>query len=257
MPLDPLAERAFGVRADDYERHRAGWPDGAVERALSGAGAGAESTVVDLAAGTGKLTRELVSRAARVIAVEPSADMRRELRARVPDAEVLDGTADAMPLDDASADAVLVGEAFHWFARPEAVAEIARVVRPSGGLALLWNAHDFGDEPWVRRMGELLDSRRAPGVTPINRKVTGLWKRVFDDSPFEPLAGPFQTRHEQRTDAEGLVAHISTWSFVGALDDAPRAALERDLLALVRREHPSPGEVAIPYRTDVYWTRRR
>src|SRR5919202_1077240 len=132
MPMDPLAERAFGTRADDYERHRAGWPAEAVERALAGAGAAAESTVVDLAAGTGKLTRELVPRVARVIAVEPSGEMRRELAARVPEAEVLDGAADRMPLGDASADAVLVGEAFHWFARAEAVVEIGRVVPPGG-----------------------------------------------------------------------------------------------------------------------------
>jgi ubiquinone/menaquinone biosynthesis C-methylase UbiE len=255
--MDPLAERAFGTRADDYERHRSGWPAEAVERALAGAGAGPEATVVDLAAGTGKLTRELVPRVARVIAVEPSADMRRELGRRVPGAEALEGTADSIPLGDASVDAVLAGEAFHWFATREAVAEIARVVRPGGGLALLWNAHDFGPDPWARAMGELLDSRRAPGVTPINRKHTGLWKQVFDGSPFDPLSGPFQMRHEQRTDVDGLVAHIATWSFVGALEDGPRAALVRDLAELLRREHPSPGDVAIPYRTDVYWTRRR
>ncbi|HKP89619.1 MAG TPA: class I SAM-dependent methyltransferase [Thermoleophilaceae bacterium] len=257
MPIDPLAERAFGARADDYERHRPGWPAEAVEQALAGVGAGPESTVVDLAAGTGKLTRALVPRVARVIAVEPSADMRVQLEARVPEAEVAAGTADALPLGDESVDAVVVGEAFHWFCTPEAVAEIARVVRPGGGLAMLWNAHDFGSEPWVRAMGELLDSRRAPGVTPINRKQTGLWKRVFDDSQFEPLSPPFRMRQEQRTDVDGLVAHISTWSFVGALDEEPRAALQRDLADLLRREHPSPADVAIPYRTDVYWTRRR
>ena len=255
MPLDPLAERAFGVRADDYERHRSGWPDEAVERALAGVGADPDAIVVDLAAGTGKLTRELVPRVRRVIAVEPSDDMRAVLAAQVPEAEALAGTADAMPLDDASVDAVLVAEAFHWFCTAEAVAEIARVIRPGGGLALLWNAHDFGGDPWVRSMGELINSRRAPGVTPINRKQTGLWKQVFESAPFEPLER-FELRHEQRTDVDGLVAHIATWSFVGALDDGPRAELVRDLAELLRREHPSPDDVAIPYRTDVYWTRR-
>ena len=255
MPIDPLAERAFGTRADDYERHRPEWPEEAVERALRGAGAGPAATIVDLAAGTGKLTRALVRHAARVIAVEPSADMRRQLAERVPDAEILEGSAESIPLGEASVDALLVGEAFHWFATREAVDEIARVVRPGGGVALLWNAHHFGGDSWVRAMGELIDSRRAPGVTPINRKHTGLWKAAFDGSPFEPLE-LFQTRHEQRTDVDGLVAHIATWSFVGALEDGPRAALMRDLAELLRREHPSPGDVAIPYRTDVYWARR-
>jgi SAM-dependent methyltransferase len=256
MPLDPLAERAFGARAREYERHRPGWPAGAVDRAFAALDLGARATVVDLAAGTGKLTRELAPRAGEVVAVEPSADMRRQLAASVPGVSVLDGTAEAIPLGDASVDAVFVGEGFHWFATREAVAEIARVVRPGGGLALLWNAHDFPSEPWAAAMGELLDERRAPGVTPINRKVTGLWKRVFDDSPFGPLEH-WATRQEQRTDVDGLVAHISTWSFVGALDDEPREALLRDLGELLRERHPSPGDVAIPYRTDVYWTRRR
>jgi ubiquinone/menaquinone biosynthesis C-methylase UbiE len=181
--------------------------------------------------------------------------MRRQLAERVPEAEILAGTAESIPLGDASVDAVLVAEAFHWFSTREAVEEIARVVRPGGGLALLWNAHDFGGDPWVGAMGELINSRRAPGVTPINRKHTGLWKTAFEGSPFEPLQ-LFQTRHEQRTDVDGLVAHIATWSFVGALEDEPRAALARDLGDLLRREHPSPHDVAIPYRTDVYWTRR-
>jgi SAM-dependent methyltransferase len=193
---------------------------------------------------------------AHVIAVEPSADMRRELAARVPEAEAVEGAAESLPLGHASVDAVLVGEAFHWFASAAAVAEIARVVRPGGGLALLWNTHDFGSDPWVAAMGRLLTERRAPGVTAINRKHTGLWRDAFDGSPFEPLEH-LETRHEQRTDVDGLVAHISTWSFVGALDDGPRAELQRDLAEVLRREHPSPDDVAIPYRTDVYWTRRR
>jgi ubiquinone/menaquinone biosynthesis C-methylase UbiE len=256
MPLDPLAERAFGTRAAEYERHRPGWPGEAVDRPFAALDLGARATVVDLAAGTGKLTRELVQRAGEVVAVEPSADMRRQLAASVPGVSVLDGAAEAIPLGDASVDAVFVGEGFHWFATREAVADIARVVRPGGGLALLWNAHHFGHEPWVVEMGKLLDARRAPGVTPVNRKRTGRWRRAFDESPFAPLEH-WQTRHEQRTDVDGLVAHIATWSFVGALADEPREALLRDVGELLRERHPSPGDVAIPYRTDVYWTRRR
>jgi ubiquinone/menaquinone biosynthesis C-methylase UbiE len=256
MPLDPLAERAFGTRAAEYERNRPGWPAEAVERALAELGLDRESTVVDLAAGTGKLTRELVPRAGRVVAVEPSADMRRELAAVVPEAESLDGTADSMPLDDGSVDGVVVAEAFHWFANRDAVAEIARVVRPGGGLALFWNSHDWGHEPWLAAMGELLNERRAPGVTPVNRKQTGRWKEAFEGSPFEPLS-QFEVRQEQRTDLRGLLAHVSTWSFVGALEPDARASLMVELEDLLGREHPTPEDVVIPYRTEVYWARRR
>src|SRR2546421_962462 len=124
MGVDPHAERGFGSGADDYDRHRPGWPPEAVERALTELGLGEDSTVVDLAAGTGKLTRELLPRTGHVVAIEPSADMRRRLSEVVPDAEPVDGAADAMPLGDGSANAVFVGEAFHWFATPEAGAEI-------------------------------------------------------------------------------------------------------------------------------------
>ena len=255
MALDPLAERAFGERADVYERHRAGWPADAVDAVFAGLGLDGESTVVDLAAGTGKLTRELVPRAGRVIAVEPSEDMRRQLAEAVPAADVRAGSAEDMPLDDAAVDAVLVAEAFHWFGTREAVAEIARVVRPGGGLALLWNVHDFPPEEWARRMGELLSARRAPGVTPANRKQTGLWREAFEGAPFGPLEH-YGTRQEQRTDAAGFVAHVSTWSFVGALDEQARAALVRDLGELIAATHPTPDDIAIPYRTEAYWTRR-
>src|SRR5918912_750908 len=142
MPVDPHAERGFGSGAEEYERHRPGWPPEAIERALAELGIAPGATVVDLAAGTGKLTRELVPRVARVVAVEPSADMLGRLEVVVPEAEAVAGTADAIPLADASADGVLVAEAFHWFATPAAVAEIARVLRPGGGLALLWNLYD-------------------------------------------------------------------------------------------------------------------
>src|SRR5437667_11734923 len=102
MAVDPRAEQAFGSEAEAYERHLPGWPGEAVARALGCLGRGPASEVVDLAAGTGKLTRELIQLVRRVIAVEPSADMRRTLAAAVPAAETLDGTAEAIPLPDAS-----------------------------------------------------------------------------------------------------------------------------------------------------------
>src|SRR5436305_9983779 len=221
MAIDPRAKKAFGSQAEEYERHRPGWPAEAVRRALGRLGLDAESEVIDLAAGTGKLTRELVPLVRRVIAVEPLADMRRALATAVPVAETLDGTAESIPLPDESVDGVFAAEAFHWFATGEAVAEIARVVRPGGGLALLWNSHDWVHEPWLAEMGELLNERRAPGVTPVNRKQTGRWKEAFDGSPFESLS-QFEVRQEQRTDLGGLLAHISTWSFVGALEPVAR-----------------------------------
>jgi SAM-dependent methyltransferase len=259
MALEPLAERGFAARAREYESARPGWPGEVVDALIGELGVTAESsTVVDLAAGTGKLTRELMGRAARVIAVEPSAAMRVELAAIVPGAEVLEGVADAIPLPDASADAVFVAEAFHWFATKEAVAEIARVLRPGGGLALLWNVHVWqGDEPGVSATAELITARRAPGVTREERYQSGAWREAFGEGElFEPFR-ELQVRHEQVVDIEGLLLHMSTWSFVAALGDRERESLLADVRVVLERELPDPDRVVIPYRTDAHWARRR
>lgn len=255
MALDPLAERGFGRRARDYERGRPGWPAEALETVLGELDLGSAATVVDLGAGTGKLTRELRQRVGRVIAVEPSDSMRDVLRSAVPGVEPLDGAAEALPLADASVDAVFVGDAFHWFATRAAVAEIARVVRAGGGLVLMWNSHAWGDESWLREMGELIGPRSAPGVRPENRHQSGLWREALDGAPFGELH-TVRVRHELHTDLAGFLLHISTWSFVSALDDDDRDDLLRELRGVLQRALPDPDHVTIPYRTDAYWARR-
>src|SRR5437764_13030017 len=114
MAMDRRAEQAFGSQADAYEQRRPGWPVEAGSRALECLGLGAEAEVVDLAAGTGKLTRELIPLVRGVIAVEPSADMRQVLAAAVPGAEALAGTAEAIPLAAASVAPVSAAGPFHW-----------------------------------------------------------------------------------------------------------------------------------------------
>ena len=134
--IHPAAAAGFGRSAEAYERGRPGYPDAAVDRlvaALPG------RRVVDLAAGTGKLTRALVARGCDVVAVEPVAEMRALI---APPARAVEGVAEATGLPDASADAVTVAQAFHWFDGPRALAEIHRVLRPGGVLALIWNRRD-------------------------------------------------------------------------------------------------------------------
>jgi SAM-dependent methyltransferase len=145
--------RSFGAVADRYARARPGYPQAAVEWLLEAA-SGRE--VVDLAAGTGKLTQVLVESGAAPVAVEPDAGMRAALGTAVPGVEALEGSAEAIPLPDASADAVLVAQAFHWFDPERACDEIARVLRPGGVLGLLWNLRD-GSVPWVADLDRILD----------------------------------------------------------------------------------------------------
>ncbi|HET7170947.1 MAG TPA: class I SAM-dependent methyltransferase [Gaiellales bacterium] len=145
--------RSFGAVADRYARARPGYPQAAVEWLLEGAPG---RKVVDLAAGTGKLTQVLVESGAAPIAVEPDAGMRAALVTAVPGVEAMEGSAEAIPLPDACADAVLVAQAFHWFDPERACDEIARVLRPGGVLGLLWNLRD-GSVPWVADLDRILD----------------------------------------------------------------------------------------------------
>ena len=134
----PNAAR-FGDVADAYERARPLYPDAALAELAARCGLRAGTPVVDLGAGTGKLTRQLVALGADVIAVEPSAGMRARLAAAVPSVRVLDGTAEDIPLPDVSVEVVAAGQAFHWFDTRRALDEIARVLRRGGWLALMWN----------------------------------------------------------------------------------------------------------------------
>ena len=167
--------RSFDRAAEEYERGRPGYADAA----LDALGLPADSVVLDLAAGTGKLTRQLVPRFARVIAVEPLDGMRAQLERVVPGAEALVGTAESIPLDDDSVDAVFVAEAFHWFGTSAALDEIARVLRPGGTLAVLFNERDGElDPPLTQAFRDTLDElalKKPPEVT----VSSGLGKRPF------------------------------------------------------------------------------
>jgi ubiquinone/menaquinone biosynthesis C-methylase UbiE len=231
------AAEGFSRSAEAYERGRPEYPDAAIEHVVELMRPGA--TVLDLAAGTGKLTRPLVAAGLRVVAVEPVPEM----RAALPGA--LEGTAEAIPLGDGSVDAVTVGQAFHWFDGDAALAEIARVLRPGGLLALVWNRR-VDTDPLNKAIEELVAPYR--GDTPGHR---GPWRAAFDrTSAFTPLEeAAFE--HPVVQDADSLEARVGSISFIAALDPAERAGvLER------ARAIAGDGEVTIPYRTEVLTCRR-
>lgn len=148
--------RSFGSQAAAYDRGRPSYPPEAIDWLLAGSDA---RDVLDLAAGTGKLTARLVERGLNVVAVDPIPEMLEVLRDALPDTPALVGTAEQIPLPDASVDAVLVAQAWHWFDADRAVAEIARVLRPHGTLGVVWNTRDerLG---WVREFGRIVGSER-------------------------------------------------------------------------------------------------
>jgi ubiquinone/menaquinone biosynthesis C-methylase UbiE len=232
-----------------YERGRPSYPDEAVAAIVDALGIGPGRTVVDLAAGTGKFTRLLVPSGATVVAVEPMPAMRDRLAAAVPGVDrVLDGTAESLPLPDASVDAVTVAQAFHWFDHQPALAEIARVLRPGGGLAMLWNRRDES-VPWVRRMSELVRWHDHQASTYDSTDWAGI---VAASGRFEPLQSA-RFRYEQLIDTEGLVDRALSISYVAdspAEQQAEVAAMMRDLAAGFDQPF------VLPYHTLVFWCRR-
>jgi SAM-dependent methyltransferase len=253
VSVDPRAAAGFGEAAEAYERGRPSYPPRAIIRLLEEFGVRREGVVVDLAAGTGKLTRLLLPQVGTVIAVEPVPEMGRVLASSLPTVTLLGGTAEAIPLAEESVDAVFVGEAFHWFRPTEAAVEIARILKPRGGLSLLWNVPTWteDDTPWLAAFKETVEHhKREAGDYPAG---SGRWEvPLAETGLFDELQHDDDT-HIQRFPVEDFVAQVASWTWIAGLPDMNREAVLTDIRALLRDQ----SEIVIPYRTDVYWTRRR
>jgi len=236
--------RSFEEVAELYERVRPTYPDEAVALMANELGTGDDSTVLDLGAGTGKLTRALLGRAARVVAVEPGREMLAQLRRVVPDAEAVLGAAEAIPLEDGSVDAVVCGQSFHWFRRDEAVGEIRRVLRPGGGLGLIWNSRDR-DDPVQAEVTRLLEPFVPPGREALPTTASRFAAATFGDL----VTAEF--RFEQELDADALTGRILSISFVAAASEERQRGLEQQLRSFVAAQG---GRVRFRYRTEAYVT---
>jgi SAM-dependent methyltransferase len=229
---------SFGNVAETYDRVRPPYSEKLLDRAPEVLGLGAGARVLDLAAGTGRLTRELERRFADVIAVEP------DDRMRAVHGTALEGSAEAIPLEDASVDAVFVGEAFHWFDPHVAITEIARVLRSRGGLAIFWN-HWFETEPplpddalaILREPWERSQAQRRPP-----------WDEAFAESPFEPLQVE-RDGDEITVDPDELLTLYSTTSSLAVLPAGEREAI------LTRARALLPGPYRLPLKYELTWTK--
>lgn len=229
--------RSFGPAAERYHRLRPSYPAEAIDFVLHGRPPG---RVLDVGAGTGKLTALLVDRAEQVIAVEPDPQMRAVLAGSVPAAAVAAGTAERLPLPDASVDAIFAGQAFHWFVRPDADRELARVLRPGGVVGLLWNLPDT-TVPWV------------PEVYRVTRRPEVAWSTDGDDldtALFSPTEVHWTTWTQQLPGFAGLRELAHTWSWVITRPAAEQRAIDQRLRLLADRHAELQGKIiAFPHRT--------
>jgi SAM-dependent methyltransferase len=255
MPVHEVAALGFGAGADAYERGRPSYPPDAVAWLVDALRVGAGTTLVDLAAGTGKLTRLLAPTGAWIAAVEPVDEMRGVLRATQPEVAALAATAEALPLAAASVDAVTVAQTFHWFDADAAFAELARVLRPGGRVGLVWNARDRSMD-WAGQLWSIMDQveLRAPWRDHDRWSDAALGERAA----FGPLHEA-TFHHEQRVAPATIRERFASVSHVAVLpEDRRRAVLDQvDAVLAAHPDTAGRGELAIPYRVDAYWCERQ
>lgn len=234
-----------------YERGRPSYPADAVQWLVDGLAIGPGRDVVDLAAGTGKFTRLLVPTGARLSAVEPSAAMRAEFATQLPDVPIVDGTAEQLPLRDASVDAVTVAQAFHWFDVRSATAELARVIRPGGAFGMIWNERDARVD-WVRELNAIFGWERREEFG-VPRNIERDWEFEFATKAHPRFAAleRFETTYAHRLDVDTLVLRVLSTSYLASA--APERQQE---VATAVRELVAdfPPEFDLPYVTIAYRT---
>ena len=229
---------SFGNVAETYDRVRPPYSQPLLDRAQEVLELDASARVLDLAAGTGRLTRELQRRFADVVAVEPDERMRGV------HGSALEGSAEAIPLEDASVDAVFVGEAFHWFDPASAIPEVARVLRPRGGLATI-NTHWWETEPPLP--AEAIEQLREPYDRSFSQRRSP-WHDAFGEAPFEPLRLE-RAEEEITVDPDKLLTLYSTTSALALLDREERAELFARVRPLLE------GPYRLPLKHELRWTR--
>jgi SAM-dependent methyltransferase len=238
----------------DYEAARPSYPRDAVAWLVEHLRIEPGRKVVDLAAGTGKLTRLLIPAGADLVAAEPVAGMRETFHAILPDVPIIASTAEQLAFRDDSLDAVTVAQAFHWFDDDRAIAALARAVKRGGRVGLVWNARDRS-MPWVDAVWAIMDrvEKRAPWRDHENWRDSAL----RDMPGFGPLhSGAF--RHEQTVTPEAMVQRIASVSHVAVLAGPERSSVLDEVREVLRTDPLTRGResLEVPYRVDCYWFER-
>ena len=248
------AADGYASGAVTYVKGRPDYPPEVSAWLRDSLGLAAGATVLDLGAGTGKFTPRLLDTGAAVIAVEPVPAMLEKLASALPQVKALAGTATAIPLPDASVDAVVCAQAFHWFATPEALDEILRVLKPGGRLGLVWNLRD-ASVPWVARLDAIVN--QAEGDTP--RYYTGAWRQVFPHAGLTALQESQFSHGHTGTAEDVLLNRVRSTSFIAALAPQERQRIDAAIVELIASEPAlrDQATITVPYQTAAFVAQKR
>ncbi len=241
-----LAAEGFTSGAATYVAGRPDYPPEIEVWLTHDLGLGNGKTALDLAAGTGKFSPRLLATGATVIAVEPVPAMLDQLIRQYPEIDARSGSAQHIPLDDASVDAVVCAQAFHWFATPEALAEIHRVLKPGSALGLIWNVRD-DSVPWVAALTRIMKAFEGDAPRFHSQK----WRKVFPAEGFSPLREKhFSNRHTGPPE-KVIIDRILSVSFMAALPPDQRAHVTSQLKGVIATypELAGKAQVTFPYET--------
>jgi SAM-dependent methyltransferase len=245
------AEQGYGAAADVYARGRPSYPTDAVGWLLESMAVEGGREVVEIGAGTGKFTAELIARALPVVAVEPVPAMRERLASLGPGVRVIDAVAESLPFASGTIAALVASQSLHWFDVDRALAEFDRVLAPGGSVGLVWNFRDV-DVAWQRELDDLLSSLRGAAV-PHSRD--GRWERAVAGSRFDVVDSE-SWRWSATTDLEGVLDRVRSVSYVATLSDAQRAETDDLVRQIVARHGLDELTIAWPYVTEAFVLRR-
>lgn len=251
MRVHEKAALGFDRGVDSYENGRPEYPADAVEFLLQKLKIQAGSVLLDLGAGTGKFTRLCRHSGARILAVEPVFGMRKKFESLSPDIPILPGTAEEIPIESQSVDAVIVAQAFHWFDGLRALPEIHRVLKLNGQLGMIWNARDEA-WPFHRALSEILKPYEEG--TPRYRSMQ--WQKSFYETSFFTSLEKAEFSYQQIASLDQVIDRVQSISFISALPSLEREAVLRKVRDLVLSTQENLRSIVLPYRTDVFWCQK-
>lgn len=250
--------KLFDACADVYARYRPSYPEATLATLVAELQLAPPALLCDLAAGTGVLSCLLAARGFRLVAVEPLDEMRKRGAQAASERgfpiEFAAGVAEAIPLADESVEAVVCGQAFHWFDADAALREIHRTLKPGGGVALLWNNWDWQRIEWLAGVERLI-TKYNPSHDPYYRAKD--WAQIVDASRLFGPAQRFEHTHDRQAATGEILGLVESFSYVRIILPEARQQLMQEIATLVEGAQPTSGQgLRLRYRTELYVARK-